>query len=69
MDFIVLSFKHWNSREGYKQHYLPNLEIKGYNIMIDGRHFHSQTIKKDLKTYANFRKVATDQGDDYAPGC
>ena len=45
------------------------MEIKDYNVMIDGRNLFDQTIKNDLKTYDNIRKIATGQGDDYTTGC
>ena len=45
------------------------MEIKDYNVMIDGRNFFDQPIKNDLKTYDNIRKIAADQGDDYTTGC
>ena len=45
------------------------LEIKDYNVMIDGRNFFDQLIKKDLKTYDNIRNIATGQGNDYMTGC
>ena len=41
------------------------MEIKDYNVVIDGRNFFDQPIKNDLKTYDNIRKIATGQGDDY----
>ena len=37
--------------------------------MIDGRNLFDKTIKNDLKTDNNIRKIATGQGDDYATGC
>ena len=33
------------------------VEIKDYNVMIQGRNFFNQPIKNDLKTYNNIRKV------------
>ena len=45
------------------------MEIKDYNVMIDGRNFFHQPIKNDLKTYDDIRKIATGQGDDYTTGC
>ena len=66
---FVWSFEDDDSRESHKQYYLPALEIKDYNVMIDGRYFFDQPIKSDLKTYDNIRKIATGQGDDYTTGC
>ena len=34
---FVFSFKDGDDRESHKQYYLPTVEIKDYNIMIDGR--------------------------------
>ena len=39
------------------------MEIKDYNVMIDGRNFFDQPIKNDLKTYGNITKIATGQSD------
>ena len=56
-----------DDQESPKQYYLPSVEIKDYNVMIDGRIFLDQTIKNNLKSYY-IRKIATGQGDDYATG-
>ena len=42
---FVLSFKDEDGRESYKKHYLPTVEIKDYNVMIDGRNFFDQPLK------------------------
>ena len=42
------------------------MEIKDYNVMIDGRNFFDQSTKDDLEIYDNIRKIAMGQGDDYA---
>ena len=53
----------------FEDDYLTTVEVKGYNVMADGRNFSDQQIKNDLKTYDNIRKVAMGQGGDYATGC
>ena len=45
-----MSFKDDDGGESHKQYYLPTVEIKNYNVMIDGRNFLDQPIKNDLKT-------------------
>ena len=55
---------HW---ESHRQNYLPTLEIKDYNVMIDGKYFFDQPIKNDLKTYENIRKISPRQVDDTQP--
>ena len=52
-----------------KQYYIRTVEIKDYNIMVNGRNFFDKPIKNDLKTYDNIRKIAAGQGDDYTTGC
>ena len=64
-----MSFEGDDGRESHKQYYLPTVEIKDYNVMIDGRNFFDQPIKNDLKTYDNTRKIATGLDDDYVTGC
>ena len=48
--------------------YVPNVEIKNYNVMIDGKNVFHQPTKNDKVTYKNIRKIATGQGDDYTTG-
>ena len=64
-----MSFNNDDGLESHKQYYLPTMEIKDYNVMIDGRNFFDEPIKNDLKTCDNIRKIATGQGDDYTTGC
>ena len=59
---FVFSFKDGDDRESHKQYYLPTVEIKDYNIMIDGRNFFDQTMKNDLKPYDNIKRIATGLG-------
>ena len=66
---FVLSFENEDDRTSHSTYYLPKVEIKDYNVMIDGRNFFDQPINSDLKTYENIRKIATGQGDDYTTGC
>ena len=53
----------------HSRYYLPNVEIKNYNVMINGENFFDQPIKDNKVTYENIRKVATGKGDDYTTGC
>ena len=65
---FVLSFKDHDGRGYHKKYYLSTVEIKYYNVMIDGRNFSDQPIKNDSKAYDNVKKIATGQGDDYTTG-
>ena len=45
------------------------MEIKDYNVLIDGRNFVDQPIKNDPKTSDNIRKNSTGRGYDFTVGC
>ena len=49
--------------------YLQNVEIKDYNVMIDGKNAFDQPVKINNLTYKNIRKIATGQWDDCRTGC
>ena len=66
---FVLSFENENDRTSHSTYYLPKVEIKDYNVMIDDRNFFDQPINSMNKTYENIRRTATGQGDDYTTGC
>ena len=66
---FVLAFENDAERISSKRCYLPIVEIKGYNVMIDGRNFFGKPVKNDKVTYESIRKIATGQGDDYTNGC
>ena len=66
---FVLAFEDDAQRISDKRYYIPNVEIKDYHVMIEGKNFFDQPVKNDKVTYENVRKIATGQGDDYATGC
>ena len=66
---FVLLFEHENDRTVHTKYYLPTVEIKDYNVMIDGKNFFDQPVKSSVRTYDDIRKMATGQGDDYTNGC
>ena len=66
---FVLAFENDDHRTSDERYYLPTVEIKDYNIMINGENFFDQPIKNNKVTYENIRKIATGQGDDYTTGC
>ena len=66
---FVLAFEDEAQRISNKRYYIPNVEIKDYNVIIDGKNFFDQPVKNDKVTYDNIRKITTGQGDDYTTGC
>ena len=65
---FLLSFENEDDRTSHLTHYLPNVEIRDYNVMIDGKNIFDQPINSMNKAYKNIRKIATGQGDDYTTG-
>ena len=66
---FVLAFENDNCRTIHDRYYLPTVEIKDYNIMINGENFFDQPIKNNKVTYEDIGKIARGQGDDYTTGC
>ena len=66
---FVLPFENENGRTSHLTYHLPKVEIKDYNIMVDGRNFFDQPVNSMSKTYENVRKIATGKGNDYTTGC
>ena len=54
---FVLAFENDDDRTSNDEYYLPTVEIKDYNIMINGENFFDQPIKNNKVTY------------DYTTGC
>ena len=48
---FVLSFENGTDRTSHSTYYLPKVEIKDYNVMIDGKNFFDQPINSNLKTW------------------
>ena len=66
---FVLAFENDNDRTSDDEYYLPTVEIKDYNIVINDENFFDQPIRNNKITYNNIRNIATGQGDDYTTGC
>ena len=65
---FVLALENDEQRASDRRYYFPNVEIKDYNVMIDGKNVFDQSVKNDKVTYENIRKIATGQGDNYTTG-
>ena len=58
---FVLSFENKDDRAVLTKYYLPNVEIKVYNITIVEKNIFGQLVKNSLITYENIRRIATSQ--------
>ena len=67
----VLAYDNANgiTSDSHKRYFLPRIEMKDYNIEIDGRNFYDQPINDLIKQYDKIKKISTGQGDDYTTVC
>ena len=54
---FVLAFENDEQRTSNKRYYIPNVEIKDYNVMIDRKNIFDQPVKNDKVTYENIKKL------------
>ena len=47
---FVLLFEDNAIRTAHTEYFLPNLEIKDDNVVVDGRNFFDQALRNDLRT-------------------
>ena len=66
---FVLVFEDDTQRTRAKGYYLPTVQLKDYNIMVNGENFFDQAIKNNKVAYEYIRKIVTGKGGDYTTGC
>ena len=54
---FALSFENEDDRKSCSTYYLPKVEIKDYNVMIDGKNFFNQPINTNLKNMKIFEEL------------
>ena len=45
------------TRNGHQIYYLPRIDLKKYNVIIDGRNFFDNPIESHSEKYREFKKV------------
>ena len=56
------------TRNGQRKYYLPRIDFKKYNAIIDGRNFYDNPIESNIKKYRELKKVMIGKGEDYTTG-
>ena len=46
---FVLSFENEDDRRSFSKYYVPNVQIKDFNVLIDGKSFFDMPIKNEKK--------------------
>ena len=63
---FVLSFSRNNNtdnRDSFSDCYVTNVEIKNFNVLIDGKNFFDMSVKNEEKTYAKIIEMSNN--NDY----
>ena len=63
---FVLSFENENDRTSFSKYYVPNVQIKDFNVLIDGKSFFDMPIKNDEETYEQI--IEMEKNNDYTAG-
>ena len=63
---LVLSFENEEDRISFSKYYVPNGQIKDFNVLIDGKSFFDMPIKNEEETYEQMIEV--ERGNDYTTG-
>ena len=56
------------TRNGQRKYYLARIDLKKYNVIIDGRNFYDNPIESDIEKYRELKKVMIGKGEDYTTG-
>ena len=56
------------TRNDQQKYYLPRIDFKKYNVIIDGRNFYDNPIESDIEKYRKLKKVMIGKGEDYTTG-
>ena len=56
------------TRNGRRKYYLPRIDFKKCNVIIDGRNFYDNSIESDIEKYRELKKVMIGKGEDYTTG-
>ena len=63
---FVLSFENENDRTSFSKYYVPNIQIKDFNVLIDGKSFFDMPIKNEEETYEQIIEMG--RNNDYTTG-
>ena len=63
---FVLSFENEDDRTSFSKYYVPNVQIKDFNVLIDGKSFFDMPIKNEEETYEQIIEMG--RNNDYTTG-
>ena len=63
---FVLSFENEEDRTSFSKYYVPKVEIKDFNVLIDGKSFFDVPVKNKEEAYEKIMSI--DKNNDYTAG-
>ena len=63
---FVLSFKDKENRTNFSKYYVPKVEIKDFNVLIDGKRFFDVPVKNKEEAYEKIMSIS--KNNDYTTG-
>ena len=63
---FVLLFENKDDRRSFSKYYVPNVQIKDFNVLIDGKSFFDMPIKSEEETYQQIIEMG--RNNDYTAG-
>ena len=65
---FVLSFENENDRNSFSKYYVPKVEIKDFNVLIDGKPFFEIPVKNKKKHFIIEQIIEMSKNNDYTTG-
>ena len=63
---LVLSFENENDGTSFSKYYVPNVQIKDFNVLINGKSFFDMPMKNGEETCKQIIQIG--RNNDYATG-
>ena len=63
---FVLLFENEDDRKSFSKYHVPNVQIKDFNVLIDGKSFFDMAIKNEEETYKQIIEMG--RNNDYTTG-
>ena len=63
---FVLSFENEEDRTSFSKYYTPKVEIKDFNVLVDGKSFFDVPVKNKEKAYEKVIEIS--KNNDYTTG-
>ena len=63
---FVLTFENEDDRTSFSKYYVPKVEIKDFNVLIDGKPFFDISVKNKGETYETIIEMS--KNNDYTIG-